>query len=221
MTPATSVTYPVGRAGKRAPDRRRPARASTAGGRVEAPSARAIALARVPLNSSPGAGRVARRPRRAESPASGPATSPSACRSPVRIRSRRPVTGVGLIALPYDRDSVLAALETSGPLAAPGHRRPRQPLPRLPRAVRQLCCRRPADREPPRLAGAASPRARLAAAQHARVPRAVRGVLSARRLAQPRPERRAERARQGARPGPRRVRRAQRKPARPHPALGR
>ena len=45
-----------------------------------------------------------------------------------------PVTGVGLIALPYDRDSVLAALEAAASLAPSRHDGAGQPVPRLPRA---------------------------------------------------------------------------------------
>ena len=57
MTPATSVTYPSGCAGKRRVDLRNPARSRWPRHSVEAPPARAIALARVPLKTSPGAGR--------------------------------------------------------------------------------------------------------------------------------------------------------------------
>ena len=54
-------------------------------------------------------------------PARGPATSPSACPFPDPIPPKPRPARVGLVALPYDRDSVLAALEASAPLQATGH----------------------------------------------------------------------------------------------------
>ena len=131
-----------------------------------------------------------------------------------------PVTGVGLIALPYDRDSVLAALEASATSPRPDT----AALDSLFRAFRvPFVSYTGTIQRTERLRDSLDLlRTRLDSlpAKHSRVPGALRPVLATRRLA----DRGAEADRAGPpgpRSGPRRFHRPQRKPAGQDPELGR
>ena len=147
-------------------------------------------------------------------PASIRATSRSGSRFPDRDSAETPVTGVGLVALPYDRDSVLAPARARAPDAPPGYgARWRASF----SAFRGPFTAYTATASPPASCATRSPAqgpARLAAARIGRATArryAVFGRLTDSLVAlRARAEQRAARAR----PGPRRVRRAQRHPPR-------
>ena len=131
-----------------------------------------------------------------------------------------PASAVGLVALPYDRDSVLAALEAAAPTKRPATAELdslfdafRGPFIAYSNATRQ-------DHVTGRLPGRGEIAARLDSTQRPGVCQALRDVRAPLRFAGRRQARRRGRP-ANAGPGARRVRSAEREPARGDPTLGR